>query len=101
MLAMHVVPKKDYIVKIATNNKSSPAPTYLGVWNYYKFTTPKIEKFFFCLDNIERCIKGLHRKCIDKFFADQERPQIPFVWPVKFGTNLTHLGILKLENVGF
>ena len=36
--------KKKCIAKIS-NCKSTPA--YLGVWNYYKFTTPKIEKLFF------------------------------------------------------
>jgi hypothetical protein len=45
--AMHAVTKKKCIVKIVSNSKSTPAPAYLGVWNYYKFTTPKAEKSFF------------------------------------------------------
>jgi hypothetical protein len=39
--AMHAVTKKKCTVKIISNSKSILAPAYLGVWNYYKFTTPK------------------------------------------------------------
>lgn len=98
---MHAVTKKKCTAKIVSNSKSTPAPAYLGVWNYYKFTKPKDEKFFFCPDDIERCVKGSRRKWVDKFSADQERPPIPPVWPVKIGTNLTRPEILKLENAGF
>jgi hypothetical protein len=45
--AMHVVTKNKCTTKIISNSKSIPAPIYLRVWNYYKFTTPKVEKFFF------------------------------------------------------
>ena len=98
---MQAVTKKKSIAKIITNGKSTPAPACLGVWNYYDSTAPKVEKFFFCLDNIELCIKGCRRKWINKFFADKERPPIPPMWPVKLGTNLTCLEIFKLVNVGF
>ena len=69
--AMHTVTKKKCTTKIVTNGKSTPAPTYLGVWNYYKFTTPKVEKFFFCQDDIKCCVKGSRRKWVDKFSVDQ------------------------------
>jgi hypothetical protein len=58
-------------------------------------------KFFLCPDDIEHCVKGSRRKWVDKFSTDQERPPIPPVWPIKIGTNLTRLEILKLKNVGF
>jgi hypothetical protein len=45
--AMHAVTKKKCTAKIVSNSKSTLAPTYLGVWKYYKFIVPKIEKFFF------------------------------------------------------
>ena len=61
---MHVVTKKKCIAKIISNSKSIPAPAYLGIWNYYKFTTPKVEKFFFP-DDIECCVKGSRRKWVD------------------------------------
>lgn len=65
-------------------------------WSYI---TPKVEKFFFCSDDIEHCVKGSCHKWVNKFFADQEKPPILLVWFVKFGTNLNHIEILKLENV--
>ena len=37
--AMHAVTKKKCTAKIVSNSKSTLAPAYLGVWNYYKFTT--------------------------------------------------------------
>jgi hypothetical protein len=43
---MHAITKKKCTAKIVSNSKSTHAPTYFGVWNYYKFTTPKVEKFF-------------------------------------------------------
>jgi hypothetical protein len=58
-------------------------------------------RIFFCPDYIEHCIEEPRRKWVDKFFADQERPPIQSVSPVKLGTNLTNPEILKLENVGF
>ena len=45
--AVHVATKKKCTAKIVTNVKNIPALTYLGVWNYYKFITPKVEKIFF------------------------------------------------------
>jgi hypothetical protein len=44
--AMRTVAKKKCIAKIVSNSKSTHSPTYFGVWNYYKFTPPKVEKFF-------------------------------------------------------
>jgi hypothetical protein len=52
-------------------------------------------EFFFCNDDIERCVKGTIRKWV------QSRPDIPTIWPVKIGTNLSTKEILHLESVGF
>ena len=46
------VTKKKCTVKIVSNSKSTLAPVYLGVWNYYKYITPKVEKFFFALKTL-------------------------------------------------
>ena len=72
-------------------------------WNLelLQFITPKIEKFFFFPDDIEGCIKGSRCKWADKFSLDQERPPISPMWPIKLGTNLTRLEILKLENASY
>jgi hypothetical protein len=98
---MHVVTKKKCTAKVISNSKTTYAPAYLGVWNYYKFTTPKVNKYFFSPDDIECCNKRSCHKSVDKFSTNQERPSIPPVCPVKLGTNLTRPKILKLENVGF
>jgi hypothetical protein len=52
-------------------------------------------EFFFCNDDIERCVKGTRRKWV------QSRPDIPSIWPVKIGTNLSTKEILDLESIGF
>jgi hypothetical protein len=56
---------------------------------------PEVMEFFFCNDDIEHCIKGTRRKWV------QSRPDIPSIWPVKIGTNLSTKEILDLESVGF
>ena len=35
------------------------------------------------------------------FSADDQKPPIPPIWPVKIGTNLTRSKIFALENAGF
>jgi hypothetical protein len=51
--------------------------------------------FFFCADDIERCVKGHRRRWIEPF------SDYPSVWPVKIGTNLTRSEIEALENARF
>ena len=58
-------------------------------------------RFFFCADNIERCVKGSRRKWVIPYSNTLERPSIPTIWPVKIGTNLTRSKIKALENDGF
>jgi hypothetical protein len=69
---MHAVTKKKCTAKIITDGKNTMAPAYLRVWNYYKFTTPKVEKFFFCPNDIECSVKGSQRKWVDKFSHDKK-----------------------------
>ena len=58
-------------------------------------------KFFFCPDDIERCVKGFRRKWVVLFSDTQGKPPIPPVWPVMVGTRLTRSEIMALENAGF
>jgi hypothetical protein len=58
-------------------------------------------KFFFCLDDIERCVKGRRCKWVVQYSMQQERPSIPNVWLIKFGTNLKQCEILALEAAEF
>jgi hypothetical protein len=52
-------------------------------------------QFYFYNDDIEQCVKDTKRRWI------KSRPDVPNVWPVKIGTNLSKEEILHLENVGF
>lgn len=52
-------------------------------------------EFFFCPDDIHRCVMGNKKP----FVLDW--PPVPITWPVKFGTNLTRKEVLKLEDAGF
>ena len=61
----------------------------------YKKNKLERMQFFFCNDDIERCVKGTKRKWV------KSRPEVPKVWPVKVGTNLTQREILALESAGF
>lgn len=99
--ALHAGTKKKCTAKIVSNNRSTPAPCYTGFWNHYSFTTPRPQKFFFCPDDIERCVKGSRRRWVDWFSSTEERPPIPLVWPVKLGTKLNDNEIMKLEDAGF
>jgi hypothetical protein len=55
----------------------------------------EVMQFFFYNNDIKRCVKGTRRKWI------QSRPDIPSIWPVKIGTNLSKKEILDLESAGF
>ena len=93
--AQHAITKKKCEAKIVQGNKSTTAPTCTGVIQNAHKKRPKTMGFFFCNDNIKRCIKGKKRKWI------QLRPDIPSIWLVKIGTNLSKKKILQLETAGF
>ncbi len=70
--------------------------TYLlGPNDNYRKKRLDPREFFFCSDNIERCVKGRKMNWVVSV------PPIPEVWPVKLGTNLTCKEILSSENAGF
>jgi hypothetical protein len=52
-------------------------------------------EFFFCNHDIECCVKGTRQKWV------QSRLDIPSIWPVKIGTNLSKKEILDFESAGF
>ena len=99
--AQMAVTKKKCTVSIVLHGKSTPAPTYSGAWRNVRLNREEQMQFFFCSDDIERCVKGSHRKWIIPYSNTQERPPVPTVWPVKIGTNLTRSEIVALENAGF
>ena len=52
-------------------------------------------EFFFCNDDIECCVKGTKHRWV------KSRPDVPNVWPVKIGTNLSRKEILDLKLTSF
>ena len=86
---------KKCIAKIVQDGKSTTAPTYTGMMDSYKKNKLEHMQLFFCNDDIDRCLKGTKRKWV------KSRPEVPEVWPVKMGTNLSQKEILALENAGF
>jgi hypothetical protein len=50
---------------------------------------------FFVSADIEHCVKSTRRRWV------QSRPDVPSIWPVKIGTNLSKKEILDLESAGF
>jgi hypothetical protein len=60
--AQQAITKKNYKARIIQGNKSTAAPTYTGVIFHAHRKKPEIMEFFFCNDDIERCVKGTRGK---------------------------------------
>jgi hypothetical protein len=90
--ALQAITKKKCIAKIVQGGKCTAAPIYTCMMNSYKKNLVEKMQFFFCNDDIERCVIGSPRKWI------LSKPEIPDVWPVKIGTNLSSKEILGLES---
>ena len=93
--AQQAVTKKKCTARIVQNNVPIAAPTYIGLMVNYKKNRNDVMQFFFCNDDIERCVKGTKRKWVISV------PEIPAIRPVKRGTNLSKHEILALEAAGF
>ena len=93
--AQQAVTKKKCTVQIIRNNVPTVAPTYTGLMVNYKKNRNDVIQFFFYNNDIEHCMKGTKRKWVISV------PEIPAIWPVKRGTNLSKHKILALEAAGF
>ena len=93
--AQQAITKKNCKAKVVQSNTAMATPTYTGVMEHYQKKMDKIMEFFFCNDDIERCVKGTKRRWV------KSKPDVPDVWPVKIGTNLSKKEILDLEQAGF
>ena len=71
-----------------------PAPTYFGKKkNYHTKKSVEVD-FWFCADDIKRCVFGNNKAWILDWLG------VPPMWLVKLGTNLTR-EVLALEDAGF
>ena len=93
--AQQAVTKKKCTVRIVRNNVATAAPTYAGLIVNYKKNYNDVMQFFFYNDDIKHCVKGTKKKWVISM------PEIPAIWPVKRGTNLSKQEILALEAAGF
>ena len=81
--------------RIAKGSKGTPAPTYRGRRTEYNGNREIVTDFWFCLDDIERCVNDSKRSWV------LDWPQVPNVWPILSGTNLTRQETLLLQDAGF
>ena len=56
--AQMAVTKKKCTTHIVLYGKSTPAPTYSRTWRKVRLNREEQMQFFFCSDDIERCVKG-------------------------------------------
>ena len=73
----------------------TPAPTYTGMKKEFRSNNHIPSNFWFCADDINRCVKGSKKKWVFDW------PNLPKVWPVKVGTNLTREEVFALEDAWF
>ena len=71
------------------------APTYIDMMDNYKKNKLERMQFFFCNDNIEKCMKRTKQKWV------VSRPVVLEVWPIKMGTKYSFKEILVFKNVDF
>ena len=81
--------------KIAKGKKGTVAPTYRGQKQEYGTKHEVIVDFWFCWDNIQRCMKGTKKKWIIDWFP------VPKTWLVLSGTNLSREETLLLQHASF
>jgi hypothetical protein len=93
--AHQAITKKNCKAKIVQGNTATAAPTYTGVMEHYQKKTDKVIEFFFCNNDIEHCVKGTKRRWM------KSKPDVPNVWHVKIGTNLSRKEILDLKQASF
>jgi hypothetical protein len=80
---------------IAKGSKGTHVPTYRRRKTQYSGSKVIVTDFWFCLDDIEHCVKGTKRLWV------LDWPQVPNVWLVLSGTNLTRQETLLLQDAGF
>ena len=81
--------------KIAKGKKGTRAPTYYGWKEEYGSKREVVADFWFCPNDIDRCVKGTKRRWV------LDWPEVPEVWPILSGTNLNREETLLLQHAGF
>ena len=82
-------------INVGTRNHGTPAPTYKGLMKEFFSITNVEYAFWFCPDDIKRCVSGNMKKYV------LDWPIVPNTWPVKISTNLSKEEVVAFEDVGF
>ena len=94
--ALQAISRKQCTMKIIQKKKATACPSYTGIWTNYHTGKNQQHEFYFCPDDIHRCVQGTSKKWV------LTRPDtVPKIWPVKRGTNLKRSEIIALERAGF
>jgi hypothetical protein len=93
--AQQAATKVKHTARIAKGSKGTPVPTYRGRKTQYGGNKEIVTDFWFCPDGIERYMK------VDTRLWILDWPQVPNVWLVLSGTNLTRQETLLLQDAGF
>ena len=59
--ALQAITRRKCTTLIVKDKKATAAPTYVGMMDNYKKTRLERHQFFFCNDDINRCVKGSRR----------------------------------------
>jgi hypothetical protein len=81
--------------KVGTGKHGTPTPTYKGLMKEFCSPNNVKYKFWFCPDDIKRCVSGNKKK----YALDW--PIVPNTWPVKIDTNLSREEVLIFKDIGF
>jgi hypothetical protein len=81
--------------KIQRGSCGTHALTYAGLKKDYKSPRNIVAEFFFCTEDIGRCLKE------SKTLFVVDWPPLPITWPVKVDTNLTVKEVIVLEEARF
>jgi len=81
--------------KIVKGRVGTPASTYRRRKEEYGSKWEVVTDFWFCSDDIERCVKGTKRMWVIDW------PEVPEVWLVLVGTNLSRDKTLLLQHADF
>ena len=81
--------------KVGIGKYGTPAPIYKRLKKEFRSPNNVEYKFWFCLDDINRCVSGSKKKYV------LDWPIVPNTWPMKIGTTLSREEVLLLEDAIF
>jgi hypothetical protein len=89
--------KHYYKTKIISKQTYHGIPTscYVGYWSTTQGVSLELHTFWFCYDDLIRCLQGTSKK-----YA-LDRLALPSLWLVQKGTNFIQIEVVTLEEVGF